>query len=76
MTSLKGVLKSGRHRKHLTADRLPQWSSSTQPGLEDDGSLFFSVVSRKSITFHAERADRQAPDITGHNLIDFLDNQE
>lgn len=30
----------------------------------------------KSITFHAHRVDRQVPDITGHNLIDFLHNSK
>lgn len=72
MTSLKVVLKSERHRKHL----ITQLSSGAEPGLEMVAVYFFSVVSWKSITFHAQRVDRQATDITGHNLIDFLDNQE
>lgn len=39
-------------------------------------AVYFFGSILKSITFHACWVDRQVPDITGHNLIDFLDNQK
>lgn len=71
------VLKSERGSKHLSMSWLP-WSSSNivWPVKMMAVYLFFPVVSSESIIFCAYKVDRQVLDITGHNLIDFLDNQK